>query len=178
MKKFLIPLLLVSNVATAECLVTSASNRVSEQNVGPITNLAKDKAMGRCTVSFDITVNGISYHLTETEKGLEQEESLCYYARERARKNLLLDLGGKISAESTMVCKEGVIPKKAIYKIGESVMESQMPKSKVDKYFTYNGQRCRLFQQSLEKNRETRTYYGVICQSKNDSDKWTIVDKW
>lgn len=178
MKNILIPLLLISNVAMAECNVTTASSRISEQDVGPITNLVKEKSMGRCTVKFDITVNGTPYHLEETEKGLEQEESLCYYARDRARKNLLLDLGGKISAESTMVCKEGRMPKLIDYRVGDTVLESQMPRAKVDKYFAYNGQRCRLYQQSIERNRETRNYFGVICQSNSDPNKWSIVDKW
>lgn len=91
------------------CVVKTSSNLVNQHVVSPIRNLVKDKeelgASGRCTVSFDITVDGKVYHLTEEEEGLEQMESLCYYARERARKNLLLDLGGEFKSESTMACK-------------------------------------------------------------------------
>lgn len=91
------------------CVVKTSSNLVNQHVVGPIRNLVKDKeelgASGRCTVKFDITIDGKEYHLIEEEEGLEQMESLCYYARERARKNLLLDLGGEFKSESTMACK-------------------------------------------------------------------------
>lgn len=92
------------------CVIKTQSNLVTEHKVGPIRNLIKDKeelgASGRCTVRFDLTVNGVEYHLEEEEEGLEQLESLCYYARERARKNLLLDLGGEFKSESIVACKQ------------------------------------------------------------------------
>ncbi len=91
------------------CVVKTSSNLVNQHVVGPIRNLVKDKeelgASGRCAVRFDITVNGKEYHLTEEEEGLEQLESLCYYARERARKDLLLDLGGEFKSEASLACK-------------------------------------------------------------------------
>ncbi len=92
------------------CVVKTTSNLVNQHVVSSIKNLVKDKeelgASGRCTVRFDITVDGKEYHLTEEEEGLEQLESLCYYARERARKNLLLDLGGEFKSESSVACKQ------------------------------------------------------------------------
>ncbi len=92
------------------CVIKTSSNLVNQHVVGPIRNLVKDKeddgVNGKCTVRFDITVNGTEYHLTEEEEGLEQLESLCYYARERARKNLLLDVGGEFKSESTVACKQ------------------------------------------------------------------------
>jgi hypothetical protein len=92
------------------CVVKTQSNLVTEHKVSPIYNLVKDKeelgASGRCTVRFDIKVDGVEYHLTEEEEGLEQLESLCYYARERARKNLLLDLGGEFRSEAVVACKQ------------------------------------------------------------------------
>lgn len=88
------------------CIVDTSSKLVTQHQVSPIFNLVKEKdENGSCTVKFDITVNGTTYHLTETEDGLEQIESLCYYARERARKNLLLDLGGDFQAESKVSCR-------------------------------------------------------------------------
>lgn len=92
------------------CTLKSSSNLVTEHKVSPIRNLVKDKEdlgmAGRCTVRFDITVDGVEYHLEEVEEGLEQLESLCYYARERARKDLLLDLGGEFKSESSVACKQ------------------------------------------------------------------------
>jgi hypothetical protein len=90
------------------CIIDTSSKLVTQHNVGPITNLVKEKEYwghkGECTVRFDITVNGETYHLEETEEGMEQLESLCYYARERARRNLLLDLGGKFNSQATVAC--------------------------------------------------------------------------
>lgn len=92
------------------CVVESGSKLVNQHKVSAIRNLVKDKeelgAMGRCTVNFDITVDGKDYHLEETEEGLEQLESLCYYARKRAREDLLLDLGGDFQSESSVSCKQ------------------------------------------------------------------------
>jgi len=91
------------------CTVVTKSKLVTEHRVGEITNLVKDiDPNGRCTVKFDITVNDTLYHLEETETGYEQIASLCYYARERARKNLLLDLGGEFANESVTSCKSTI----------------------------------------------------------------------
>lgn len=91
------------------CTVDSSSLLVNQHKVSNILNLVKVKeelgASGRCTVNFDLIVDGQTYHLEETEEGLEQLESLCYYARERARKSLLLDLGGEFKTESSVSCK-------------------------------------------------------------------------
>jgi hypothetical protein len=90
------------------CVIDTSSKLVTQHEVGPITNLVKDKEYwghkGECRVKFDITVNGQTYHLEETEEGMEQLESLCYYARERARRNLLLDLGGNFKSQATVAC--------------------------------------------------------------------------
>jgi len=95
-------------VAKDGCVVDTKSKLVTDHVVGPITNLVKNKEYwghkGECTVNFDITVDGVTYHLEESEEGMEQIESLCYYARERARKNLLLDLGGNFNSQATIAC--------------------------------------------------------------------------
>ena len=91
------------------CNVDTSSKLVNEHKVGPIRNLVKDEFefgyKNECTVEFDITVDGKEYHLKDTETGLEQMPSVCYYARERARKNLLLDLGGDFKSEATVECR-------------------------------------------------------------------------
>lgn len=92
------------------CLVKTSSKMVSELQVGKITNLVKDEAewghQNECTVSFDITVNGKEYHLQETRTGMEQMASVCYEARETARRNLLLDIGGTFKTESVVACRQ------------------------------------------------------------------------
>jgi len=91
------------------CVVASNAKLVAEHRVGPITNLVKDTMYwgnkGECTVNFDITVNEQSYHLEETVEGWEQLPSLCYYAIERARKNLLLEIGGTYKSQATIACR-------------------------------------------------------------------------
>lgn len=92
------------------CSVDSSSKLVNQHKVGPITNLVKDKIewgnRSECNVKFDITVNGETHHLEESETGLENAESLCYYAKERARKNLLLELGGTFQSEAVVSCRK------------------------------------------------------------------------
>jgi hypothetical protein len=103
------PVVVVKTPEPDGCTVDSSSILVNQHKVSNILNLVKDKeelgASGRCTVNFDLIIDGETYHLEETEEGLEQLESLCYYARERARKSLLLDLGGEFKTESSVTCK-------------------------------------------------------------------------
>jgi hypothetical protein len=88
------------------CQIKTSSELTNRRHVSNILNLKKDiDPNGRCTVNFDLIVDGKTYHLEETEIGWEQTGSLCYYARERARKNLLLDLGGDFTSESNVTCK-------------------------------------------------------------------------
>lgn len=88
------------------CNIATSSKLETEHAVSNILNLEKDiDPNGRCTVKFDLIVDGVKHHLEETEVGLEQIPSLCYYARERARKNLLLDIGGTFKSESKISCR-------------------------------------------------------------------------
>jgi hypothetical protein len=91
------------------CNVDVASNLVAEHEVGPITNLEEERfefgARNECTVNYDIVVDGKSHHVDQTETGLEQMNSVCYYARERGRKDLLLSLGGKFNSHATVDCR-------------------------------------------------------------------------
>lgn len=92
------------------CVTEISSKLVSIREVSPIQNLVEDKVArgyeNQCTVRFDLVVNGKTYHLEETEFGLEQMPSICYYAKERARTNLLQDLGGEFKSESVVMCRQ------------------------------------------------------------------------
>jgi hypothetical protein len=177
MKKYFLIMLAVSQFAFAECSVKNASLLANEHVVGNIENLRKVITTGKCVVDFDITVDGIPHHLHESETGLEQEESLCYYAKERARKNLLLDLGGTFQSEAVISCKEGsALPPKI--KKGDIILENEVAKYKVKKYFTYKGSQCRMFQEHYTIDRELREYRGVICQVDGSDTNWLVVDKW
>ena len=92
------------------CVMESKSKLVSQRQVSAIQNLIEDKVSrgyeNQCTVNFDLVIDGVTYHLQETEIGLEQMPSICYYAKERARAVLLQDLGGEFKAESTLLCRQ------------------------------------------------------------------------
>ena len=92
------------------CVMESKSKMVSQRQVSPIQNLVEDKVSkgyeNQCTVEFDLVVDGVTYHLKETETGLEQMPSICFYAKERARAVLLQELGGEFKAESTLLCRQ------------------------------------------------------------------------
>ena len=92
------------------CSVKSSSRLANEHKVGPITNLVKDETewgyKNECNVKFDIAVNGETYHLEGSETGLEQMASVCRLARDKARSELLLDLGGHFKTESTISCRK------------------------------------------------------------------------
>jgi len=177
MKKLILLSLVISQVAWAGCNVKSASRLANEHRVGNIENLVKHKGQDNCTVEFDIDVDGKTYHLKESERGLEQVESLCYYARERARKNLLLDLGGDFRTEAITTCKEGDTPPLKL-KIGDTILETEVGPSPIKKTFKHKGTTCRMFQEHLTVDRKLQTYNGVICQIDNSDTNWLIVDKW
>lgn len=91
------------------CVTEAASRLVTRRKVSEIFNLTEDRTArgyeNECIVEFDISVDGKTYHLEETETGLEQMNSICFYARERARINLLSKLGGEYQAETVTLCR-------------------------------------------------------------------------
>ena len=100
-----------TQIADADgCSVKSSSRLANEHKVGPITNLVKDETewgmKNECNVTFDITVDGKEYHLVGSETGLEQMASVCRLARDKARRDLLLDLGGNFQTEATVHCRK------------------------------------------------------------------------
>ena len=125
--KFLAPLLLVllvgctrtpippkpvaqvepEQVAGADgCEIETYSDLVAQHQVSQILNLEKDiDPNGRCTVKFDLVVDGTKHHLEETEIGWEQIPSLCHYAQQRARKELLLSLPGEFVSKTKIACR-------------------------------------------------------------------------
>jgi len=91
------------------CNIDVDSKLVAEHEVGRITNLEEERfefgMKNECSVSYDIAVDGQTHHVEQTESGLEQMNSICYYARENGRKNLLLNLPGKFSSHANIECK-------------------------------------------------------------------------
>lgn len=171
---------LVTNVlAEEECRMRSASSLTNERKVGTVTDLIKDTSEeGICSVSFTLVVNGEEHHVTGSYKGLEQEASLCYQAVNNARADLLLQLGGDFETEAVTVCHEEDADLADNIQIGDTILETEVGRSKMNKYFEYHNARCRMFTQKLAKGRQLRVYNGVICEVDNSDTNWIVVDKW
>lgn len=177
MKRLLLLPILASQLAWADCDMRSASQLASQHTVSAVTNLTKNISQGKCAVTFDLTVDGVVHHLTDSHTGADSEDTLCRIAQEKARKNLLVGLGGTFNTESVTVCSEG---QKVNHKtkIGDVILENEVGPARVTKYFNYQNSRCRLFSEHLEVKGELRVYYGVICQLDNSAANWIVVDKW
>jgi hypothetical protein len=179
MKKLLvIPLLVISQLAYSSCDVKSASLLTDEHVVGPATNLVETVTEGKCTVKFDINVNGKMYSVVETQSAeFTKEASLCRDAIRYGREKLLAGMGGKFQTEAITVCKEGQkIERKT--KIGDLILENEVGISKVNQYFKYKGMRCRNFTDKYFERNQLLVYHGVICQTDNAGANWLIMDKW
>lgn len=177
MKKVLLLLSLISSLALAEeCRIDQASQMISNQAVGHVTDLVKDITPQKCVVKYRINVNKEWHNVTWTHTGVEQGETLCNIAIENGRKQLMVHLGGQFETESITVCKEGKDVKFRPVRIGDEVMENELgrvPDAK--KYFLYNGAVCRMFREKYN-NGTLRVNNGVMCQA--DNKLWTVVDKW
>jgi hypothetical protein len=178
MKKYLLlSLLLVSQIAWANCNLKSASILANEHKVGPIFDLVKVVKPNRCSVSYTINVDGKDHNVYQVADGSEREDVLCNYAVERGRRELLLNLGGQFKTEASLVCNEGGTVKTS-NKIGDTILENEVGMNqRLNFYWQYKEYpKCRMFKERYVQDKKTVEYNGVICQ-KTDSN-WLVVDKW
>lgn len=175
MKKILLLLALITNLAFAECNINQASNMTSTHKVGAVTDLTKNITPGKCIVKYRIDVDNDWHNVTWEHNGAEDGEFLCNTAIENGRKQLFTALGGQYEAESIIVCKEGKVRRGPV-KIGDEVLETELPRvPEKNQYFKYNNATCRLFREKYN-NGVLRINHGVICKA--DNELWTVVDKW
>lgn len=177
MKYLFLSLLAVSQIAVADCNIRSASSLTSTRNVGPTMNLEKTVSKNKCTVRFELEVDGDVHEVEETKTGNMSEGELCRAAIENGRKNLLASLGGNFRADAVTVCQTKPNVQRKI-QIGDTILESEVGSSVVTKYFTYRGARCRMFTERLSLDGRLKVYNGVICQVDNIDTNWLVVDKW
>lgn len=179
MKHIFLFLLSLSIGFADECNVRNSSSLVGTRDVGPVRNLVKNtNEPGKCQVTFELTIDGVDYPVSGEYEGLEQMASLCHYAVNDARTELLVSLGGTFDSESATTCKEGETDLVDNIKVGDTILETEVGRNKMNKYFTFQDARCRLFTQKLAYKRELRVYHGVICEIENSSTNWIVVDKW
>jgi hypothetical protein len=177
MKHLVLSLLVFTNIAYAGCNLRTASTLVNERELGEVTDLVKTNTYGACRVKFRITVNG-EWHDAEAEyKGMYSDYVLCSEAIDKAKTELLINLGGKFKTEAITVCQEGSTPAQKI-KIGDTILENEVGQHKDPKYFKYKEARCRMFTEHYNEQGRLVKYEGVICQINNSSTNWLVVDKW
>lgn len=176
MKHLILLLALVSSVSFADnCKVHRASQSVSNQQVGEVTDLVKTISENKCNVKYQLNINGEWHKVNWTTSGPEQGEFLCNLAIQHGRTQLLTMIPDKFEAEEVVVCKDGQATRPKTFKVGYQGLETEFGRLDNQKYFKYKGANCRKFR---ERYTDTvfRTNIGIICQ--NDNELWTVVDKW
>jgi hypothetical protein len=178
MKHILLISILASQLAWADCNIRSASINQNQTQVGNITNLIKTISYGKCSVKFQLTVDGTVHSLEGEWRDFGPEDTLCTYAIDQARTQFLAGLGGKFQTDTLTKCVEGDKFVKDKVNIGDTILESEVGPSTIKGYFKYKGAKCRMFQDHFEFKRKLTTYNGVICQIDNSDTNWLVVDKW
>ena len=90
---------------------------------------------------------------------------------------IVTENNGRVDSETATICKEGVTVEPRV-KIGDVILENEVGKSKIEKYFTYKGSQCRMFTEHAVKDKKLKMYNGVICQLDHSDTNWIVVDKW
>lgn len=176
MKKLLLISAVISQMAFAECDIRSASINQNQTQVGHVTNLVKNLSANKCSVKFQIMVDGKNQSLEGSWSGKERPEYLCSYAVEQTRKEFLVSMGGSFRTDAITSCVEGGPIQKKL-KQGDAILEAEASTHPIVHYFVHNLARCRLFRETVDTVDKTDTYNGVICQIKH-TNYWRVVDKW
>jgi len=186
-QSILISLLLVNQIVLADCNVRSSSVLNAQNQVGEATDLKQTIVPGKCTVKFKINVNGKWHTVEETQEDRWTKESaLCRDAIRYGKEKLLASIGGEFTTEAITVCREGDANAERLskgfepvkLKIGDRILESEVSKSRIENYFTYNNQTCRMFTERYTFKGNQEIYNGVICQNGKIGNNWTVVDRW
>jgi hypothetical protein len=88
-----------------------------------------------------------------------------------------IENNGVVQAETATVCKDSEMISDRIRK-GDIILESEVSKSIMDKYFTYKKQQCRFFVEDVAVKGVIKEFHGVICRVPNSTTNWLVMDKW
>ena len=166
--------------AIAECDMKVATQTTSERVVSAPYNVTREAREGQCRMKFNLNIDGEEYTVDSTENGILRVDYLCIDAVDKGREGLLSNLGGKFRTESIMVCAEGKLKKdmNRPVKVGDTVLENELGRSKNDKYFTHKGAKCRNFVERLSQSGTLVVNNGVMCKVDNSHNDWVVLDKW
>lgn len=89
-----------------------------------------------------------------------------------------IEKNGIASTETATTCKEGGEITQGPVKVGDVILEAEVPMSKVTKYFNYQNARCRMYQETFPINKKVKIYHGVICETNANGVNWIVVDRW
>lgn len=87
------------------------------------------------------------------------------------------DSDGELDSQTIVVCDSRGNIKKNV-QVGDLVLEPELGKSPVTKYFTYRNAKCRMFTDRFAVSGELKIYHGVVCQVDNNPEDWIVVSKW
>jgi len=180
MKHTLLVALLLASPVWADCNIRTASLLTDTQVVGPAQNLVEIVSEGKCTVKFDVNVNGKLHSVEESESDSHYKGSaLCSYAIRQGREKLLVSMGGQFNSESITVCQSGQKAERKI-KAGDLILETEVGKSSVNwpEDRKYKNMRCRNFTEQYFELGSLKRYFGVICQANPNDPMWMVMDKW
>lgn len=85
-----------------------------------------------------------------------------------------------VSTNTLTVCGDGPIILEKKVKIGQTILETEVedvPELNFT-YFKHRHSKCRMFRERYMFNNVLQINHGVICQTGEKLDMWTVVDKW
>ena len=167
--------ILASPVVAETCRMQETSQMTSKRVVGEVVDLVKNKSHNQCQVKYRITVDGKSYPVEWTQRGLYQEDILCQMGIQNGTNDLLVRLPGNFQTETLVVCKEK--PEVKSVRKGYEGDESEFGRHPMKHGYLKIGHasNCRFFQ-GWAANGYSERAAGVICE--NNNNLWTVVDKF
>jgi hypothetical protein len=85
-----------------------------------------------------------------------------------------------ISTNTLTVCGDGLAALEKKVRIGQVILETEVEEIPTLNfiYFKHRQLKCRLFRERYMFKNVLQVNHGVICQSSEKLDMWTVVDKW
>lgn len=186
-KIILFNLLLLSNFASAECYMRSATIKDTRLSVTRVADIKKyvtpmDKDHFKCTVSFRAEINNTWQTGEGQSMGTNGDsiDQICSQALDSGRSYLISKISnGKVLSENEMICTDRPELTVKTVRIGDIVQISELaPHPEKPKFFSYKGSQCRWFVESdFDSNtRDLFQWQGIVCNVRKG--EWQVIDKF